>query len=51
MGADSAESSHSGDDGHFALSEVVADNLFDYVRNDGDDEDEEVAAVIKRWWQ
>ena len=45
LGADSAESGHSGDDGESTLLEVVADNSFDYVRNDGDEEDEEVAAV------
>jgi hypothetical protein len=45
LGADSAESGHSGNDGDSALSEVVADNSFDYVGNDGDEEDEVVAAV------
>ena len=45
LGADSAESGHSHDDGDSALLEVVADNTFDVVGNDGDEEDEEVAAV------
>ncbi len=46
LGADSAESVHSCNDGDSALSEVVADNtLFDDVGNDGDEEDEEVKAV------
>ena len=45
LGTDSAESGHSGDDGDSALSEVVAENSFNYVGNDGDEEDEEVAAV------
>jgi hypothetical protein len=53
LGADSAESGHSRDDGDSALSEVVADNtLFDDVGNDNDggddeeeDEDKEVVAV------
>ena len=44
MGADSAESGHSRDDGDSALSEVVADDAFNDVGNDGDDEDEEVMA-------
>ena len=45
LGADSAESGHSHNDGVSALSEVVADNTFDDVGNDGDAVDEEVAAV------
>jgi hypothetical protein len=45
LGADSVESGHFGDDGDSALSEVVAENLFDYAGNDSDEEDEEVAAV------
>ena len=45
LGSDLAESSHSGDDGDSALLEGIAENLFDYVGNDGDEEDEEVVAV------
>jgi len=45
LGADSANSGHSGDDGDSALSEVIAENSFDYDSNDGDGEDEEVLAV------
>ena len=45
LGVDSAESGHSGNDGNSALSEVVAENSFNYVGNDGDEEDEGVAAV------
>ena len=45
LGADSVESGHFGDDGDSALSEVVAENLFDYAGNDSDEEDEEVVAV------
>jgi len=45
LGTDSAESGHSGDDGDSALSEVVAENSFNYVGNDGDEVDEEVVAV------
>ena len=45
LGAEWAESGHSHDDGDSALLEVVADNTFDVVGNDGDEEDEEVAAV------
>lgn len=42
LGADSAESGHSRDDGDSALSDVAQD---DDLGNDGDEEDEEVAAV------
>ena len=45
MGADSADSGHSGDDGNSTLSEVIAENSFNYDGNDGDREDEEVVAV------
>ena len=43
MGAESAESAHSRDDGKSTLSYVAAEDLF--VGNDGDEEDEEVVAV------
>jgi hypothetical protein len=43
LGAESAESAHSGDDGESALSDVAAEE--DDVGNDGDEEDEEVVAV------
>jgi hypothetical protein len=49
LGAESAESAHSRDDGESALSDVAAEDLFDPalddVGNDGDEEDEEVVAV------
>ena len=45
LGADSAESGHSLDDGDSALSEVVADDAFNDVGKDGDEENEEVAAI------
>jgi len=62
LGADSAESGQSRDDGDSALSEVVANNtLFDDVGNDDDgdeeEENEEVVAVnarmmrMRRWSQ
>ena len=41
LGAESAESAHSRDDGDSALSDVILDD----VGNDGDEEDEEVVAV------
>ena len=44
LGADSAESGHSGEDGD-ALLQVIAENSSDYDGNYGDGEDEEVAAV------
>jgi hypothetical protein len=43
LGAESAESAHSRDDGESALSDVAAEE--DDVGNDGDEEDEEVVAV------
>ena len=49
LGAESAESAHSRDDGESALSDIAAEDLFDPalddVGNDGDEEDEEVVAV------
>ncbi len=49
LGAESAESAHSHDDGESAFSDVAADDPFDPelddVGNDGDEEDEEVVAV------
>jgi hypothetical protein len=42
LGADLAESAHSGDDGESALSDVAPE---DDLGNDGDEEDEEVVAV------
>ncbi len=45
LGVDSAESGHSRNDGNSALSDVVADDAFDNVGNDGDEDDDEVAAV------
>ena len=49
MGAESAESAHSRDDGKSAFSDVAAEDPFDPalddVGNDGDEEDEEVVAV------
>jgi hypothetical protein len=43
LGAESAESAHSRDDGESALSDVAAEDSF--VGNDGVEEDEEVVAV------
>ena len=45
LGADSAESGHSRDGGDSALSEVVADDAFNDVGDDGDEDDDEMAAV------
>jgi hypothetical protein len=45
LGADSAESGHSCDDGNSALSDVVADDAFDDVVDDGDKDNDEVVAV------
>ncbi len=45
LGVDSAESGHSRDDGDNALSVIVADDAFDDVGDDGDEDDDEVAAV------
>ncbi len=42
---DSAESGHSGDNGDSAFSKVIAEILSNYDGNDGNGEDEEVAAV------
>ena len=50
MGAESAESAHSRDDGKSALSDVAAEDTFDHALDDvwndgGDEEHEEVVAV------
>jgi len=49
LGTESAESAHSRDNGESSLSDVAAEDPFDPalddVRNDGDEEDEEVVAV------
>jgi len=49
LGAESADSAHSHDDGESAFSDVAAEDPFDPalddVGNDGDEEDEEVVAV------
>jgi len=45
LGADSVESGHSRNDGDSALLEVLEDIVFCDVGNDGDEEDEKVAAV------
>ncbi len=45
LGVDSAESSHSHDDGNRALLDVGVDDALDDVGNDGDEDDVEVVAV------
>ena len=45
LDADSAESGHSHDNGNSALLDVVADDAFGDVGDDGDEDDDEMAAV------
>ncbi len=45
LGADSAESGHSRDNGNSALLDVVADDAFNDVGDDCDEDDDEVVAV------
>ncbi len=45
LGVNSAESGHSHNDGDSALLDIVADDAFNDVGDDGDEDDDEVVAV------